>query len=150
MTITIDTSVFIELLLGQDNAEESEALLNLVAEGRIDAVVSHFAVHAVEAIIRSQQKLSEFLRDVETSKGLQVYDTTISDEQSIAILSGKIGLTFDDSVQFYVAKQTASSAIVSYDRHFDKLDIPRTEPPQIMKKIHDAEGRNAKPENPSN
>ena len=148
MTITIDTSVFIELLLGRDRAKESEALLNLVAEGQIEAVVSHFAVHAVGAMIRSQQKLSEFLKDVETSKGLQVYDTTICDEQSVSILSGKMGLDFDDSVQFYVAKRTVSLAIVSYDKHFDKLDIPRTEPSQLMKNIHNAERkRNAEREN---
>jgi len=136
MTITVDTSVLIELLLDQDRAEESESLLDAIAEGRIDAVVSHFAVHAIEAMLPTQRELSAFLKDVETSKGLTVYETTISEEQSVSILSGKIGLDFDDSVQYYVAKQTSSSAIVSFDKHFDGCGIPRREPIQILKELN--------------
>ena len=131
MTITVDTSVFIELLLDQDKAKESGSLLNAIAQDRLEAVVSHFAVHAIEAMLPSQ-KLSSFLKDVETSKGLTVYETTISDEQSVAILSGKIGLDFYDSIQYYVAKRTSSAAIVSLDKRFDGCAIPRREPIQIF------------------
>ena len=142
MIITLDTSVFVELLLDQEKAGESESLLDAIAEGRSTAVVSHFAVHAIEAMLPTQQKLSAFLRDVEASKGLTVYQTTISDEQSVAILSGRIGLNFDDSVQFYVAKRTGSSAIVSFDRHFDACGIPRREPHQILEELNeDKRGR---------
>jgi len=135
MTITVDTSVFIELLLDQDRAEESESLLDAIGKGRVAAVVSHFTVHAIEAMLPTQQSVSMFLKDVDTSKGLAIYDTTIADEQSISILSGKIGLDFDDSVQFYVAKRTNSSSIVSFDRHFDACGIPRREPIQILKDL---------------
>jgi predicted nucleic acid-binding protein len=131
----VDTSVFVELLLDQNRAQESEYLLDAIAQGRVTAVVSHFAVHTIEAMLPNQQKLSAFLKDVETSKGLTVYDTTISDEQSVSILSGKIGLDFDDSIQFYVAKRSSSSAIVSFDKHFDKSGIPRREPCQILKEL---------------
>jgi predicted nucleic acid-binding protein len=141
MTITVDTSVLIELLLDQHRAKESEALLNAIAQGRLEAAVSHFTVHAIEAML-SPQKLSSFLKDVETSRGLTVHETTISDEQSVSILSGKIGLDFDDSIQYYVAKRTSSSAIVSFDKHFDGCGIPRREPIQILKNL----GLEAKPE----
>jgi predicted nucleic acid-binding protein len=130
-----------ELLLDRDRAEESESLLNAIAQGRVRAVVSHFAIHAIEAMLLNQQKLSAFLKDVETSKGLTVYDTTVSDEQSVSILSGKIGLDFDDSVQFYVAKRTSSSAIVSFDKHFDGCGIPRREPFQILKELDEEHQR---------
>jgi len=135
MTITVDTSVFIELLLDQDRAEESESLLDAIARGRLDAVVSHFAIHAIESMIATPQKLSTFLNDVETSKGLTVYDTTISDEQSASILSARIGLDFDDSIQYYVARKTDSSAIISFDKHFDRCGIPRREPVQVLKDL---------------
>jgi predicted nucleic acid-binding protein len=141
MTITIDTSVFVEMMLAQERAKESKSLLEAIAEGKIAAVVSHFTLHAIEAMIPSPQKLSEFLKDVEHSKGLEVYDTTLSDERSVAILSGKIGLDFDDSIQFYVAKLTGSSAIVSFDRHFDSCGIARQEPSEILEVL------NAKAEN---
>ena len=147
MTITVDTSVFVELLLDQDRAEESESLLDAIAEGRVAAVVSHFTVHAIEAMLPSQQKLSAFLNDVQTSKGLTIYDTTISEEQSVSILSAKIGLDFDDSVQYYVAKRTSSSAIVSFDRHFDRCGIPRREPIHLLEELNEAPKRGSKLEN---
>jgi len=147
MTITVDTSVFVELLLDQDRAEESESLLDAIAQGRVAAVVSQFTVHAIEAMLPSQQKLSAFLNGVQTSKGLTIYDTTISEEQSVSILSAKIGLDFDDSVQYYVAKRTSSSAIVSFDRHFDRCGIPRREPTQFLKELNEAPKRSSKLEN---
>ena len=41
---------------------------------------------------------------------------------------------FDDALQYYVAKTLGAEAIVSYDRHFDKLDVPRIEPSELIKK----------------
>jgi predicted nucleic acid-binding protein len=34
----------------------------------------------------------------------------------------------DDSMQYYVAKKSGAEKIVSFDHHFDGLDIPRAEP----------------------
>lgn len=132
MTITIDTSIFLELILDQERSKESKSLLDAIADGEIEAVVSHFALRAIESTIRSAEKLSEFLKDVENSKGLKIYDTSLSDEQNISTLSEKIGLDFNDSVQFYVAKLTSSSSIVSFDKHFDGSGIPRREPSEIL------------------
>jgi predicted nucleic acid-binding protein len=134
MPITIDTSVFIEMLLAQKRAKESQSFLDAVAKGEIQAVVSHYTLHAIETMIRSPERLSDFLNEIEISKGLEVYDTTLADERSVAILSGKIGLDFDDSIQFYIAKLTGSSAIISFDRHFDGLEIPRREPSEMLVK----------------
>jgi predicted nucleic acid-binding protein len=131
--ITIDTSVFIELNLNQEKAEQAGALLQAIGLGKIEANVSHFAVHALEAGFRSQKETREFLKNIETSKGLHVYDTSIADEISIAALAEEVGLDFDDAAQYYVARKTDSSSIVSFDRHFDKLkDIPRKEPASIL------------------
>ena len=135
MTITVDTSVFVEMILGQERAQECRSFLDEVAKGRINAVLPHSSIHAIEAMIRSQKELSGFLKDIETSRGLEIYDTTLLDEQMIPILSEKAGLDFDDSVQFYVAKRTNSSAIVSFDKHFDGRDIPRREPIQILEEL---------------
>ena len=139
MTITIDTSVFVEMLLGQEKAEESRTLLEVVGEGNVDAVMSHFALHAIEAMIRSPPKLAEFLEDVENSKGLKIYDTTLSDEQAVTALSEKMKLDFDDCVQLYIARQTKSSVIVSFDKHFDSCEIPRREPARVLQELYKKE-----------
>lgn len=43
-------------------------------------------------------------------------------------------MDFDDALQYYAAKRLGVEAIVSYDKHFDKLDVPRTEPFHILRK----------------
>jgi uncharacterized protein len=132
--ILIDTNVFLELALDQEKAEECALLLTAVSNGSIEAVVSHFTIHVVEASIRKKDRLAEFLRNIEGSQGLHVLDTSISEEGSIAFLAEKMGKDFDDTVQYFVAKKLGSSAIVSFDRHFDGLDLPRLTPREALKR----------------
>ena len=48
-----------------------------------------------------------------SSEGLHVSETSISEEETIAVLAGKMGKDFDDALQYYVAKKEGASAIVS-------------------------------------
>ena len=132
--ILIDTNVFLELLLDQKRANECESLLELVSKDEIEATVTHFAVHAIEAALGSGESLETFLRNMEHSLGLYVYDTNLSEEMAIALISRKIGRDFDDALQYYVAKKLGADAIVSFDEHFDGLDVRRIEPHEILKK----------------
>ena len=131
--ILIDTNIFLELMLAQSRASDCEALLEAVSKGKIEAVVSHFTVHAVEAVLSSKNALVTFLRNLENSVGLSVFETGVTDEISVALLAEKMTLDFDDALQYYVAKRLGVEAIVSFDKHFDKLDVRRAEPSQIMK-----------------
>ncbi|MGQ9478797.1 MAG: hypothetical protein ACUVQ0_02085 [Thermoproteota archaeon] len=60
--------------------------------------------------------------------GLNVYDTSMEDELATSMLMGRIKLDFDECLQYYVGKKLGVEAIVSYDKHFDSLDIKRREP----------------------
>jgi predicted nucleic acid-binding protein len=131
--ILLDTNVFLELLLGQRRAGDCKALLQRASEGQLDAVTTHFSVHAVEAVIGNGELLTRFLRNVENSEGLRVYDTDLTEESSAALLTERMGLDYDDALQYYVAKRLGADAIVSFDRHFDGLDVPRKEPREVLK-----------------
>lgn len=120
-------------MLGQSKAADCEALLNAVSKGTIEAVVTHFTVHAVEAVLGSGEPLLKFLRNLENSVALSVFESGIADEMAAAMLTRRRSLDFDDALQYYVAKRLGVEAIVSYDKHFDELDIPRTEPSQLVK-----------------
>jgi len=65
----IDTNVFLELLLDQKRAEECEQLLEKIAKGDIEAVITNFTIHAVEAILNDSKLVLTFLRNVENSLG---------------------------------------------------------------------------------
>ena len=72
--------------------------------------------------------------NLENSAGLTVFETGVVEEISAAMLTKARSLDFDDALQYYVAKSFGAEAIVSYDRHFDKLDVPRIEPSELIKK----------------
>jgi predicted nucleic acid-binding protein len=124
--------VFLEAALGQEKASECQLLLSEIANGRIEASVSHFTIHAIEAVLARGDKMLDFVRAIEGSKGLTVSESTISDELTAAILTGKIGRDFDDSLQYFMAKKIGAKYIVSFDTHFDSLDIPRRSPSEVL------------------
>ncbi len=132
MTILLDTNVFLELLLKQRGAADCRKLLDRVSRGEVEAAVTHFSVHAVEAALGSGETLVDFLRNVEYSQGLYLHDTGIQEESSAAMMAKLVGLDFDDALQYYAAMRLGAEAIVSYDKHFDGLDIPRLEPNQVL------------------
>lgn len=120
----------LELLLGQKKALECRRLLDRVTTGRTQAIITHFSLHAIEAVLNDPDLNLKLLRNIENSLGLILYDTSIEDEMSAAILMKKIERDFDDTLQYYVAKKMGAEAIVSFDKHFDGLDIPKIEPAQ--------------------
>jgi predicted nucleic acid-binding protein len=130
----VDTNVFLETLFAQARARESSLFLNRISQGSLAGVVTRFSVHSIEAILKGKPKgeLTSFLRGIDQSKGLTVYDTTTTDEVAASLLMEKIGRDFDDSLQYYVAKKLAAEPIVSFDRHFDGLDVRRREPKDFV------------------
>ncbi|MEM4658734.1 MAG: hypothetical protein QXX77_09985 [Candidatus Methanosuratincola sp.] len=72
--------------------------------------------------------LASFLRNIENSAGLFVYETDTSEELVISISMKEIHRDFDDSLQYYVSKKVGAKVILSFDRHFDGLDIRRVDP----------------------
>jgi predicted nucleic acid-binding protein len=130
--ILLDTNIFLEMLSGQEKAEDCEKLLKKISNGSVEAVVTRFSIHAIEAILGKVENVASFLRNVEGSIGLQVYETDTNDELAAALMQSKTKLDFDDSIQFYVARKIGVSSIVSFDKHFDNLDVKRTTPSQYL------------------
>lgn len=130
--ILIDTNIFLELLLGREKCEDCEKFLDTVSEGGIEAIVTRFSVHAVEVVLNDPNLILQFIRNIQNSLGLDIYDTSLEDEVAISMLMDKVKLDFDDALQYYVAKKFGVKAIVSYDKHFDNLDIIRKEPSDFI------------------
>ena len=49
-----------------------------------------------------------------------------------SMLMESIGLDFDDSLHYYVAKKLGVEAIISFDKHFDRVDLVRKEPSDFL------------------
>jgi predicted nucleic acid-binding protein len=128
----IDTNIYLEFFLGRAGADDCENLLNKISEGDSEAVTTKFSIHGVEALLNEPRLILTFLRNIENSIGLEVYETSLDDEIAISMTMNKLGLDFDDALQYYVAKKLGVGAIISYDKHFDELDVPRKEPMEII------------------
>mgnify|MGYP000509963277 CR=1 FL=1 len=132
MMLLIDTNIFLELFLGQKKADECEKFLEKVSEGELEAIVTKFSIHAIEAMLNDPELILVFLRNLQNSIGIDIYETSMEDEMAASMLMKEIKLDFDDSLQYYIAKKLGVKAIVSYDKHFDKTDIPRKEPSDFL------------------
>ncbi|EQD56804.1 PilT domain-containing protein [mine drainage metagenome] len=130
--MVVDTNIFLETMLNQNRADECETLLKKIAIGELSVVVSRFSIHAIEAIIGKGELIGTFLRDVNSSIGLRLYDTNTQDEIAVTLFQEASKLDFDDALQYFVAKKLGAESIISFDRDFDNLDIKRLEPNQVI------------------
>lgn len=73
-------------------------------------------------------ELRTFLTSLSAYKGLSIYTTTLSDKVKAVDASLEKGLDIDDSIQYSAALTVGVKGIVSFDKHFDGLEIPRLDP----------------------
>jgi len=76
--------------------------------------------------------LKLFLRSLPAYRGLQAYTTSIAGEARAVDIAREAGLGIDDAVQCEAALSIRAQAIVSFDKHFDSLEIPRVEPRELV------------------
>ena len=127
----VDTNIFLEILLSQRRKDECESFLSLLRDGKKTAVATDFTVHSIIVIMGNLNKLDElkiFLRSLTGYKGLKIYQTNIAEEIKATEIAERDKLDMDDSIQYATALSLNVEAIVSFDRHFDNLKIPRMEP----------------------
>ncbi len=131
----VDTNIFLEVLLCQAKKEECEKLLGLFAKGEKLGIVTDFTVHSIIVTMFSYGKLEGlkvFLSSLTSYKGLRIYPTDLTNEITATQLAAENKLDMDDAIQYSIAVATNVEAIVSFDKHFNKLQIPRKEPHQII------------------
>jgi predicted nucleic acid-binding protein len=130
--LLIDTNIFLEVLLSRARVEESKELLASLRDGKKNGAITDFTVHSIIVIMERFGKLSElktFLSSLPAYKGLFVYSTTLSDEIRSTEIALKRKLDMDDAIQYSSALSLGATGIVSFDKHFDGLEVPRLEPP---------------------
>lgn len=131
----IDTNVFLEVMLSRKRKNECKKLLRLLRSGKVKGVVTDFAVHSIIVLMDSLGRLDgleKFLSSMRAYKGLYVYPTSIVEEIRAVRIARERGLDMDDAIQYSAALTIGAEAIVSFDRDFDGLDIPRVEPRDII------------------
>jgi predicted nucleic acid-binding protein len=130
----VDTNIFLEVLLAQPRKEECEKLLSQFRDGKKTGLVTDFTVYSIIVTMSTQSRLAElrtFLGSLTAYKGLHVYNTSITDEIKAVENAIENKLDMDDAIQYTAALAVNAEAIITFDKHFNNLRIPRKEPHQI-------------------
>jgi len=134
----VDTNIFLEVMLSRRRKEECKQFLRLLRDGRTSGAVTDFSVHSIMVLLDSlgrRQALRTFLASLAGYRGLHIHFTTLADEIRAVDLAEKHHLDIDDAIQYAVAISTRAQAIVSFDRDFDGLEIPRLEPRDVVEHL---------------
>ncbi len=118
-----DTNIFLEILLGQSQADACQRALEVVDENH-EGWISSFSLHAIEAIVGGKAGrwplLEKFLSALHEHPHFYVYSTTLEEELEIVRRTAKLGLDFDDSLQYYLAEKKGWT-LVTLDQDFAKF-----------------------------
>ena len=127
----IDTNIFLEVLLARKRKGKCKKFLKLLEKGKLEGVVTDFSLHSIIVLMDHYKKLDKlyiFLSSLMRYKGLHIYTTSIVDELNAVKNALDNNLDMDDAIQYTVALKLNVKGIVSYDKHFNNLKIPRIEP----------------------
>ena len=127
----VDTNVFLEVFLLRRKKDECERFLESLWKGEKRGFTTDFSIHTILVVLGALKRWEElriFISTLPAYKGLSIYTTTPADELMAVELSSKGVLDIDDAVQYSAALALGAKGVVSFDKHFDGLDIPRLEP----------------------
>ncbi len=147
-SLLIDANVILEFLLARPRQEESLSLLKLASTGDVTAWVMSYAVHSIEYMLYREGNLTalhNFLVLLQLSVGLTVYESSPSEDLAALAFTKKADaqfqLDFDDALHYATAKKH-NLALVSFDQDFDRTDLARKTPSDILSRYEDNHSAN--------
>lgn len=130
--LIVDTNIWLERLLDQERADEVARLLNTVPDR--DLAISEFSFYSIGHILVAREQLFGFRRFV-TDLFVDGHVSTVrlvgEDFFDVLWAIEQYRLDFDDAYQ-YVAATSRELQLVSFDTDFDRTDIDRWEPADVL------------------
>jgi predicted nucleic acid-binding protein len=118
-------------MLSRPKSEACKRFLNLLKMGKEVGIVTEFSIYSIMVIMAGfakKKELRTFLSSLSAYKGLSIYTATLLDKVKAVDISLKNNLDIDDSIQYSAALTLDVQGIISFDKHFNGLEIPRIEP----------------------
>jgi predicted nucleic acid-binding protein len=132
MKLLLDTNVFLEIFLEQDQAAEARSLLSRGDDHEF--FTSDFSVHSIGLLLfrrKQHQAFRLFLKDVLLTASASLLSLGVADMDSIVAAAQRFNLDFDDAYQ-YVAAEKYDLTLVSLDDDFDRTERGRQTLAQIV------------------
>ena len=135
----VDTNIWLEHLLSQARAEEAKQFLTGLDTSVL--FLSDFSLHSICVILgRSKQYavLDQFIFDVFMNGQVTVLTVCAADTKTVTAVMQSQQLDFDDAYQYVIAKRDQFT-LVSFDEDFDRSDLQRQTPAQILASLSQSE-----------
>lgn len=129
----LDTNIWLERLLGQEQAEIAAELLDALLPS--DMCMTDFTLHSIGVIcnrLKQRDVFVKFVDDVLIDAGVVLVSIPANKMKRVVEIMDRFRLDFDDAYQ-YVAAEIEDATIVSFDKDFDKTEQGRLTPMQVLK-----------------
>ena len=129
----LDTNIWLERLLGQEQAEVVAELLDTLSPS--DMCITDFTLHSIGVIcnrLNQRDVFIKFVDDVLIDAGVVLVSVPANQMKRVVEIIALFRLHFDDAYQ-YVAAELEKATIVSFDQDFDKTEQRRLTPMQVLK-----------------
>jgi predicted nucleic acid-binding protein len=133
LVFLLDTNIWLERLLGQEQAEVVAELLDTLSPS--DMCITDFTLHSIGVIcnrLNQRDVFIKFVDDVLIDAGVVLVSVPANQMKRVVEIIALFRLHFDDAYQ-YVAAELEKATIVSFDQDFDKTEQRRLTPMQVLK-----------------
>lgn len=134
MIFLVDTNVWLERLLEQENANEVKNFFDAVPSANL--ALSDFSYHSVGVIMSKTgkaKKFIEFTDDLFINSSVSLFSITPAEMHKLVKAINDKYLDFDDAYQ-YIVSNLYHCQIVSFDSDFKKKGIKILSPHEAMQK----------------
>lgn len=128
----IDTNIWLERLLDQEKSTDVGRFLETVPPSQM--IISDFSLHSIGVILSRLNKhdfYATFVDDVLLQGGVSLRTVPLASIERMVEVMKSLSLDFDDAYQYVVA-ELAQATIVSFDKDFDKTDLTRKTPLELI------------------
>jgi len=131
MQFLVDTNLWLELLLGQQRAQEVRQLLQQ-RQGS-EFALTEFSLYSIGIILtrlNQDDLFARFVADALEQAGTRLLRLSAVDMKALLAVRKQFGLDFDDAYQ-YVAAEKFNLTLLSFDKDFDRTPRGRLTPSAI-------------------
>lgn len=128
----LDTNIWLEVLLDQARAKSAQRLI--AATPPLNLYVTDFTLHSIGVILTRLKRLAtlrKFVTDLGTPPAVSLVRLSFEQLAMLPAVSQQFKLDFDDAYQ-YAAAKVEGLQLVSFDGDFDRTDLARKTPAQVL------------------
>ncbi len=135
----LDTNIFLEVLLQQEQAEACRKLLTKIKTGEMTAILLDFSVDGIiitlERYHKTPEEIRRFLLSLLGYSGLRIYPVKMTDKIRATMRMSHYKLDFDDSLVLQCTVSIGCAALISLDKDFSRVkDFTCLTPAEVLEK----------------